>query len=168
MGQPCIKSLAMISHFEKQGGGEVDKQIAANLQALVTKLLDEDFDEEEVSHLVGQLREQRCDRSEIGTVILSCLAYHEALDKNHANGDWTVCKEKWITACERFGISQWAAGQALSVGQHFRVELHGQPSDEIVQAVYDRFFNNEAIIAILKPGGLPRFSERPAAAPVTA
>lgn len=149
----CIASIKMIT--DRPGRRTVRfQEITSKLESLVTALLEQDFDESQVNELIDNLRELGCHRSEIETWVMTCLAYHEALGSHHATGDWQKCKEKWFSACERFGISQWVVGQAIEFGQRFRGQLYreGKEKKEVVmRLIYDYFFNSDGVLKELNP-----------------
>ncbi len=152
----CIRGLKMITEQRYVAGRsarskEKGGQVVALLNTVVTTLLDPDFDDGALNHNVGELGELKCDRGEIETIILSCLAYHEALDPSRDGKHWQTCREKWLQATNRFEISDWSAGQAIAYGQHLRAELHGQPLEVIEQVIFKNFFLSDGVLKEIDP-----------------
>jgi len=146
----CIKPLTLIT--DRPGRRtEKARQKTALLNHLVTELLRADFNEGQVGHDMGELKELGCADSEIRTWILSCLAYHEALGPNHPDKNWNKCQVKWVQACKNFQIADWAIEHALKVGQEIRLPLKGQTEKVKREAIFNTFFKSGDIIAELSP-----------------
>lgn len=152
----CIEQLSTVIDSQLKGRGrsarikEDNRLRKEMLTQLGIELLGDNFDEIEVNRLVGELGELGTPRNDVQTVILSRLAFNEALCTVRNAMKWCECRAKWFKAGERFGIADWAMGQAIEFGQSVRAPLRG-PLAEVEKEICDTFFNGHRVLREIRP-----------------
>ncbi|XOU94144.1 MAG: hypothetical protein ACNFW9_04840 [Candidatus Kerfeldbacteria bacterium] len=142
-----IETLHTITEYSS-GKARIARNRVIHLNNLLNVLLEPTFNEGEAARIIDGLKKLRCPSQMIQTRVLSVLAFHEAMDPDK----WSNCRGEWIKACGRLEISEFATGQAISVGQSIRAQLYLEKANkknfqvEIRKEVQKVFFGAKRVI----------------------